>query len=1020
MSLRIFLPISLFLLFGITKSLSAQQTAKGSSEEEVETKEIKTTFAVVIGVSEYDAPRLKLNAADKDAALYARFLLETKKVTQANIQLLLNKKANSQAVNAAIRSLQQKPMKKGDEVIIYFSGHGDIQKSKDTANKDGYVGYLLCSDVNIERAYTGAQGTLSFKDLNETVTFLTQNGVEVSLVLDACHSGQTVNEEGADLLSESALTSFRNTIRYLSCGANQRSFESESIGHGFFTYYLVQGMMGAADNSPADNKIKVNELNIYVYNSVYEESKEKQEPNIGASSGGKVVMTISPEIKNIALTNLRQNALLAIKESNTTGRSFGIEPNPTLTSLHATQQQQLDRLNSLLQQPTPAYKEAVALYLSFTKQKSFPNDWLRFIKLKLVQQMGIDPQQAVNTVLLGKNNPPAAAYFMAAANQSKLILSVLDTADYGYSIYYIYARYLEAYSYLRGKNYKMYTTAKQLLHEALLKEQDAAFVLHALGLVAEYQDDFPLAEKYYRQAIELIPTWTYPRSSLGNALRDQNRYTEAIEVFKEVIRLAPGFSWPYNNLANVYYDLKRYKEAEQLYNYSIEIDTLDAAVELSNLGLISKDRGNIKKAEDFFKRALAADSSFVYAYHHLAELYEKINAKQTSELLLRSIAREPFFAEGLAELADHYRLGPSVAEWKLADSLYSVAISNNPYYTWAYAGKAWGKAQLKDTAEAIRLFEENIRINADKPSAYGYYGYYFHFNKKYNEAIQWYKKALAISPWYWDGYEWMHETWIKLNKADSALAILQQAEKYFDQNPDLYNLLGNYYYAAGNFKQAAAQYAKALTADSSYANAYGNLAYTSLEINDFKNAVVYFKKAHENDPLLFPLKDLVLIFIDKADNLLLEGKSSAALELLALADDWIPADQPAYHIKTAQLYYLEGKYKQAIPILERSIRQPDLSESYRYRFLQLLGWCNADAGNYTEAIKLFERSLTHATNPSHLGLAAALFAAGEKEKATILLQKENQNNSNWKNKTGWSKLYSPATIELLDKLNLLP
>jgi tetratricopeptide (TPR) repeat protein len=999
--------------------LFGQQTAKGSSEEEGITKESKTTFAVVIGVSEYDAPRLKLNAADKDAALYARFLLETKKVTKDNIQLLLNKKANSQAVNAAIRSLQQKQMKKGDEVIIYFSGHGDIQKSKDTANKEGYVGYLLCSDVNIERAYTGAQGTLSFKDLNETVSFLTQSGIEVSLVLDACHSGQTVNEEGADLLSESALTSFRNTIRYLSCGANQRSFESQSIGHGYFTYYLVQGMMGAADNSPADNKIKVNELNIYVYNNVYEESKEKQEPNIGASSGGKVVITISPEIKNITLANLQQNALLEIKESGSTGRSIGIESNLLLTVLTAAQQQQLDRLNGFLKQKTPAYNEAVALYHSFVKQKTFPNDWLRFIKLKLVQQMGIDPQQAVNTVLLGKNNPPAAAYFMAAANQSKLILSVLDTADYGYDIYYIYARYLEAYSYLRGKNYKLYTTAKQLLHEALLKEKDAAFVLHALGLVAEYQDDFPLAEKYYRQAIELIPTWTYPRSSLGNALRDQNRYTEAIEVFKEVIRLAPGFSWPYNNLANVYYDLKRYKEAEQLYNYSIKIDKLDAAVELSNLGLISKDRGNIKKAEDYFKRALAADSNFVYAYHNLAKLYEKINASQTSELLIRSITREPYFAEGLAELADYYRNGPSVAEWKLADSLYSTAISNNPYYTWGYAGKAWGKAQLKDTAEAIRLFEENVRINVDKPSAYGYYGRYFQLTKNYNQAMRWYKKALAVSPWYWNSYEWMHETWLKLNKPDSALAILQQAQQYFDQNPDLYNLLGNYYYAAGNFTQAAAQYAKALTADSSYANAYGNLAYTSLEINDFKNAVFYFKMAHANDPLLFPLKDLVLIFIDKADNLLLEGKNSSALELLALAADWIPVDQPAYHIKTAQLYYLEGRHKQAIPLLERSIQQKELSENYRYRFLQLLGWCQLDAGNYAEAVKMFERSFNHSTNPSYLGKAAAFFAAGEKEKALLFLQKENQNNSNWKNKSGWGKLYSAQSIERLDKLKLL-
>ncbi|RXK60633.1 tetratricopeptide repeat protein [Lacibacter luteus] len=1016
---RIYLFTVLALFSATTQHLFAQQNAKGSSEEEVAAAGgAKTTHAIIVGVSDYDAPRLQLNVADKDAALFARFLLETKTVSKENLQLLLNKKANSAAVNAAIRSLLTKKMKPGDEVIFYFSGHGDIQKSKDTANAGGYIGYLLCSDVNIERAYTGAQGTLSFKDLNDVVSKLSQSSIQVSIVLDACHSGQTVNEEGANLLSESALTSFRNTIRYLSCGANQRSFESELIGHGYFTFYLVHGMMGAADNSPLNNKINVNELNMYVYNNVFQESKELQEPNIGASSGGKVVMTVSPAMKLIAFDSLRLNAMQEIKESNTTARSIVVEPNAGLTTLTTAQQDLLNKLNSALK--NEQHKEAITFYTSFVKQKSFPADWLRFIKLKLVQQLSIDPQQAVNTVLLGNNNQPSASYFMAAAEKSKLLLSVLDKSDYEHKIYYIYARYLESYSYLRGKNYKMYPVAKKLLQEALAAEQDAAFVLHALGLVAEYQDNFPLAEKYYRQAIELIPTWTYPRSSLGNALRSQNRVNEAIAVFKEVIKLAPAFSWPYNNLANVYYDLKRYNEAEQLYNYSIKIDSVDAATEYSNLGLVFKDRGNIKKAETFFTKAIHADSNMVYAYHHLAELYKKINAKQTNDLLIQSVNREPYFAEGLTELADYYREGPLLQEWKLADSLYQAAISNNPYYTWAYAGKAWGKAQLKDTAEAIRLFKESIRINEDKPSAYAYYGRYFQLTKNYKQAISWYKKGLAVSPWYWENYEWMHESWLKLNKPDSALAILQQAQNYFGQNPDLYNLLGNFHYANGNFTEAALQYAKALTADSSYANAYGNLAYTSLEINDFANAVRYFKKAHDNDPLLFSIKDISLVLIDKADNLLLDQKQAEALSLLSLATTFIPASQSDLYFKTASLYYINGEYKKAIPLLEQLLTQQDLTAGYRYRFMQLLGCCKIDEGNYSEAAKLFEASLTQTSNPSYLGLAASLFAAGQKEKAAEWLTKENKNNPNWQNTNNWSRQYSKTTIQLLQQLKQLP
>lgn len=1010
--------LSSVLFLFLTLPAIAQQ-AKGSSEDVAVTEEMKTTYAVVIGISDYESPRLQLNAADKDAALFARFLLETKKASKENIQLLLNRQASSQSVNAAIRSLMQLKIKSGDEVIIYFSGHGDIQKSKDTANKDGYTGYLLCSDVNVERAYTGAQGTLSFKDLNEAVSFLTQHNVQVSLVLDACHSGQTVNEEGANLLSESALTSFRNTIRYLSCGANQRSFESEQMGHGFFTYYLVQGMMGAADNSPADNKIKVNELNIYVYNNVYEESKEKQEPNIGASSGGKIVMQISPEIKSIAFEQLKQNALLEIKESTVAARSAGIEENTLLTQLSTSQKQLLQQLNNYLKNSQPDYQKATSLYRSFINQQLFPADWLRYIKQKLVLQFGIEPQQAVNEVLKGKNNPPPASYFKSAAEQSNLLLSLLDTSDYGYKIYYIYSRYLEAYSYLRGKNYKMYPTAKKLLHEALIAEPDAAFVLHALGLVAEYQNDFTLAEKYYRQAIELIPTWTYPRSSLGNALRSQGKYNEAIKVFNEVIRLAPSFSWPYNNLGTVYLDLKQYKEAERLFNYSISIDTLDAACEYNNLGLIYSDRGNVKAAEEFYLRSIKKDSLFVYAYQNLADLYLKVNARKTSELLAKSVNLEPYFASGINELADFYKDGTSTTDWKTADSLYSLAISYNPYETWGYAGKAWTKMQLKDTASALRLFKECLRINPDKASSYGYYGQFFQYTKQYRQAISWYKKALNINPYYGEGYEWTFECWMKLNKPDSALNILKMALPYFNQNPDLYNLWGNFFYAEGNYKEAVNQYAKALTSDSSYAHAYGNLAYTSLEINDFANAVNYFKKANENDPLLFPFADIAVDLIDKADNLLLAEKPTEALTLFSLAADLIPKDEYAFHLKNAALQYINGQYKKAVPLIDHMLQNNDLPPSYRYLFLQQLGWCYIDAGDYEKAITSFETSFNSSANPSYIGIAVALFASNQKEKVKQWLLKEKQQNINWKESEKQKLMYSNNSMQLLQQLKQL-
>lgn len=1005
--------LSLFML-GITTQ--AQQTvAKGSTDEGSDELTVKgTSYALIIGISQYKEPRLRLNVADADAALFANFLLETKRVTADNMQVLLNKDANSAAVNRAVQTLRNKKLKEGDEVLIYFSGHGDIQRSTDTSTK-GYIGYLLCSDVNTDRAYAGAQGTLSFKDLNETVEQLTRQGVLVNLVLDACHSGQTINEEGANLLSESALVSFRNTVRYLSCGPKQRSYENKELGHGYFTYYLVQGLIGLADILPTDNEVNVAEISIFTLNQVSASTQKQQAPNISGPAISTVVMQIPPEFKSIGFERLRTSSARLLQQDVIAARSLSPERLPGLTKPDSLQQQLLTAWNQLWQQPQQTLA-ALHLYKQYQLNKALPADWLEQMRFRLVERLSVDPQEAVNTILLGKNSLPPASYFANAAEKSKAILALLDSTDYGYRVQQIYSRYLEAYSYLRARNFRQYLQAQRLLHEALQLEPDAAFVLHALGRLAEYQNNYSLAEQYYRKAIELIPTWTYPRSSLGNVLRDQNRYREAQLVFEEVIRLAPQFSWPYNNLANVYYDLKRYREADRLYRYSIAIDSLDVSIEYSNLGLVHRDRGNIREAESFFRKSMAADSYFVYAYHHLAQLYKKVNARVTAELLVRSVALEPFYSNTLTELADYYREGPNPVLWQKADSLYQQAISNNPFDPWAYAGRAWLLAKQKDTSGALQLFGEAIRINPEKPAAYTNLGGFYQSARQYTEALQYYRKSLELSPYHWTGYQWMHETYLRMRQRDSAVYILQQARAYFEDNPELFNLLGNYYFSRGQYDSAAVYYNYTLQADSNYANAYGNLAYTDLELNRFDEALRYFYKAHTTDPLLFSMKQLALTLIDKADNLLLARETAAAEQLLQQGLNWMDVKQYSFFIKAASVYYLNGKYEKAIPLLERLLSDTLLTESFRYRILQLQGWCLLDKGNGKEAFSRFEQSLRYTPNPSYLGLAAALLAQQQITAAKNWIEKENKSNSNWKEAGRWHNSYSAATRLLLQQL----
>jgi uncharacterized caspase-like protein len=60
---------------------------------------------------------------------------------------------------------------------------------------------------------------------------------------------------------------FEQSIKFLSCGPNELSYESSELKHGYFTYYLIKGLAGEADSN-RDSKIQYNEIDNYLYDKV--------------------------------------------------------------------------------------------------------------------------------------------------------------------------------------------------------------------------------------------------------------------------------------------------------------------------------------------------------------------------------------------------------------------------------------------------------------------------------------------------------------------------------------------------------------------------------------------------------------------------------------------------------------------------------------------------------------------------------------------------------------------------------
>ena len=110
----------------------------------------------------------------------------------------------------------------------------------------------------------------------------TNKGVEVLLIMDACRTMELPGgDEGQQTFSNSIAEQKMGEIMLLSTGAGQVAVESSDIGngHGLFTYYLIDGLAGAADKDPMvgdnDGKVSLAEIGAYVKMQVKKIAKDK-------------------------------------------------------------------------------------------------------------------------------------------------------------------------------------------------------------------------------------------------------------------------------------------------------------------------------------------------------------------------------------------------------------------------------------------------------------------------------------------------------------------------------------------------------------------------------------------------------------------------------------------------------------------------------------------------------------------------------------------------------------------------
>lgn len=247
-------------------------------------------YAIIIGISDYkDLQKptentnekqntlIDLKYADLDATGFQEFINDpTKSGGGWEVKTFTNNTATTLDVRKAIDEITHNAMP-NDLIYIFFSGHARVSSYHSTEL------YLLTYDFKNNDPYSGIPYDWFKEKISET------SAGHVVVFIDACRSG-AVNGKGGDALFDQGLLTkilkeSPTKIIFTSGSGTQVSYEDDSLKHGIFTYYLLEGISGdAPDEHSKDGFVNLNELEYYVRDKVSTYTRKEmgilQEPRI--------------------------------------------------------------------------------------------------------------------------------------------------------------------------------------------------------------------------------------------------------------------------------------------------------------------------------------------------------------------------------------------------------------------------------------------------------------------------------------------------------------------------------------------------------------------------------------------------------------------------------------------------------------------------------------------------------------------------------------------------------------------
>ena len=812
------------------------------------TKPTGKVYALVVGISDYEDPSLKLQYADSDAIYFSHFLASKAggSVPKENIQLLTNASATNGAVYNAIYWLI-KTCKKDDYVYFYFSGHGDIENI--TMFKNAFFICYNSPRVN----YTGM--ALSVDYLNKIAhTLAVQTQAKVILITDACHSGKLTESESVtnQLVGKELLDAQKKEIRIASCQPDQLSNENNHWGNGrgVFSFYLENGLKGLADAN-ADGWVSLGEIKNYLEQRMQDDQLLKQENKkqtpvlIGEDYDFPLFAVDREELittKAMVHTDSIRNMNLKIVNASPEENDEDLQPEEYFFSL--LKDQKLDELTDTLKlYELPAEQIPFAILNILKDNLSTDKEKLKLSQLETQLRSNRD-------VLKLFNNRLAIAFDDLANDVIKQYLNgdeaELERRRYyninknGYDVYprmfavalkltqpdnFYYNIIKVKMHYFTGVSYRLkipivknvdslITMALIEQEKALALEKNAPNIYNELGILYTYKKNDQKAEAYFIKASQAGRYWSLPLVNLADLYADKGQLSKALIYADSAFKLQPGFRDILLSYGNIYEKKGNWLQAQEAYHQSIKLNSRHF-LPFERLGHIYMKTTNYAMADSMFTEAAERKKGYNFE--------DEINSRNV---------KLPTFSPPES----------------LICTIDSTTVDNHDLMGYFALGCIYYRDY--DLARAETAFKKVIALDNKHPLVYHYLAKVLNEQGRLQECEVVLQLALKNYLNYNDYLKYV-DSLVLINKfifSDNWNCILQCFRGcYYDLDED-YRLLAEIYSTWNNYEAAAYYYRKIIEANPKDSRAYialsGLFEHTG-RYNDAENVLLeYFHQTN--------------------------------------------------------------------------------------------------------------------------------------------------------------------------------